>query len=77
MTDCLFIPSNADRLVQPHRPKSLVRSDPASRAKGAIRQPPGLILGQTLLRNAETATSILHNNATAEDTGPTESALSP
>lgn len=33
MIDCTFIPSNANRLLQQHRPKSLVCSDPADRKK--------------------------------------------
>jgi hypothetical protein len=61
MTKHLIILHIPDRLAQPHRPKSLVRSDPGGRAKGANRQRPRPILKQTRLPNAETATFYLKN----------------
>lgn len=77
MTKHLIILHVPDRLVQPHRLKSLVRSDPGGRAKGANRQRPRPILGQTRLPNAETATFYLKNNASAAASNPAHSALSP
>jgi len=77
MIDCPFIPSNSNRLLQRHRPKPLVRSDPADRIKGTKRLRPGLNLGQTLWRNTETANFNLHNNASTVVTNPAHSALSP
>lgn len=77
MTECPFIPSNANRLAQPHRRKPLVRSDLGSRVQSANRQRPRLILRQPRLRNAETVVLNLKNNVTPEASGPTHSALSP
>ncbi len=72
-----FISSNANRLAQPHRPKSLVRSDPGRRVKRANRQRPKPILGQPRLQNAETATFDLKNSESAAASNPAHSALSP
>jgi len=77
MTECPFIPSTEDRLAQPHRPNSLVRSDPTRRAKGAGPLRSELNLRQTLWWNRETAIFSPHSNASIEVTDPTESALSP
>jgi len=77
MIDCPLIPPTADRLVQPHRPKSLVRRDPASHVKGANWQRPSGDLRQTCGQNAQTAVFNLTNNASAAVTSPTNSTLSP
>lgn len=77
MINCPFISSNANRLVQRNRSKSLVRSDPVSRVKGANRLRHRPILGQPRLRNAKTATFNLKNNASAASSNPTHNALSP
>ena len=77
MTKRPFIPSNADRLAQPNRPKPLVRSVPAKRAN---RLRTGLNLRQTLRWSGEaTAFNLfnLHSNAPKTVTNPTGSALSP
>ena len=77
MTECPFIPSNADRLVQPHWPKSFVRSVPAKRAN---RLRPGLNLRQTLRWNGKATAFNLFNlpsNAPETVTDPTDSTLSP
>lgn len=77
MIDCPLIPPTANRLVQPHRPNSLVLSDPADLTKLTIRQQHGLKLGQTLSWNAKIATFNLKKNASTAVTGPTDSTLSP
>jgi hypothetical protein len=77
MTERPFVPSIQDRLGLPHRQNPLVRSDLASRTNGVNRQRPGPILGQTRLRNAETATFNQQDNASAAAPSPTDSALSP
>lgn len=77
MIDCPFTPSNAKRLAQLYRPKSLVRSNPGKHIKGVNQQQPRPILGQTCLRNAETATFNLKNNVSAAASNPAHSALSP
>lgn len=77
MTECRFIPPAADRLVQPHRPNSLVRSDPADRVKGANRLCPALNLRQTLWWNVETTVFNPHSSASTTVSGPTDSPLSP
>lgn len=77
MTKRPFIPSIADRLAQPYRPKPLVRSVPAKRAN---RLRPGLNLRQTLRWNRE-ATAFnplnLPSNAPEAATDPTDSTLCP
>ena len=55
MIDCPFIPLNATRLFLQHRPKSLVRSDPANHIKGANRQRPSSNLRQACGQNVQTA----------------------
>ena len=77
MIDCPFIPLNATRLFLQHRPKSLVRSDPANHVKGANRQRPSSNLRQACGQNVQTAVFNLTNNASAAVTSPTNSALSP
>ena len=77
MTERLIIQHIPDRLAQPHRPKSIVLSDPADRIKGTKRQQHRPILGQPRLRNAETATFNLKNNASAASSRPTRNVLSP
>lgn len=77
MIECPLIPPTADRLVQPHRPNSVVLSDPADPTKLAIRQQHGLYLGPTLSWNAKTATFNLKKIASSAVTGPTDSTLSP
>ncbi len=77
MTKRPLIPSNADRLAPPYRPKTLVHSVPVNRAN---RLRPGLNLRQTLRWNGE-ATAFnplnLRSNAHETVTDPTGSALSP
>ena len=77
MTECPFIPSNADRLVQPHRLTPLVRSDQRSRAKGAKRLHSALKPGQILWRNPEAAAINPHPNASVAAKDAAHSALSP
>ncbi len=77
MTKCPIIPSKTNRLVQPNRPKPLVRSGLANHAN---RQQPGLNPRQTLRWNGE-ATACnpfnLPSNAPETATEQTGSALSP
>ncbi|SFK98786.1 hypothetical protein SAMN05444421_11241 [Celeribacter marinus] len=77
MTDCPFIPPNAIRLFLQHRPKSLVRSDPANHVKGANRQRPSSNLRQASGQNVRTAVFNLTKNVSAAVTSPIDSALSP
>ena len=77
MIDCPFTPPNAIRLLLQNRPKSLVRSDPASHVKGAKRQRTSSNLRRACGQNVQTAVFNLKNNASAAVTSPTESALSP
>lgn len=77
MIDCPFNLPNAIRLFLQHRPKSLVRSDPANHVKGANRQQPSYDLRQTCGQNVQTAVFNLTNNASAAVTSPTDSTLSP
>ncbi len=77
MIDCPLIPPTADRLVQPHRPNSLVLRYPADPAKLAIRQQQGVNLGQTLSWYTKTATFNLRKYASRAVTGSTDSTLSP
>lgn len=77
MTERPFIPSIQDRLGPQHRQNPLVRSDLASPTNGVNRQRPEQILGQTRLRNAETAPLSQQDNASAAAPSPTDSTLSP
>lgn len=77
MTDCPFISTDEYRLAQPHRPNPLMLSDPADRTKPANQRQHGLNPGQTLSRNAKTATFSLNNSASDAVTDPTDSTLSP
>ena len=77
MINCPFISSNANWLAQSHRPKSPVRSNPGSRARGANRQQPTPILRSPRFPNVETTNFNLKNNASTVVTRPTDSTLSP
>jgi len=77
MTDCPSIPPNAIRLFLRHRPKSLVRSDPANNVKGANWQRTSSDLRQASGQNVRTAVFNLTKNVAAAVTSPIDSALSP
>ncbi len=77
MTKHLNILHVPDRLAQPHRPNSLLRSEPRSRVKGANRQQPGLNPRKTLRSKVKTTVFNPHTNASAAASNPTGSTLSP
>ena len=77
MTPCPFIPSIAYRLPRTHRPNTIVRSDPARRAKGVKPTRPGSNRQQTPRRTMETAVFNPHSHAPKAASDPTDCTLSP
>ncbi len=77
MTECPFIPSTADRLLQQHRPSRPVCSGPERRKDRAKRLFPRLELGQSLMQNLETVEIKPHTNASVAFTDTADNALCP
>jgi hypothetical protein len=77
MTDCPFIPSTADRLLQQHRPSPPVCSGPESRKDGTKRLGSGLKANKSLGQNLESAAHNTRANASVPTTISDDRALSP
>jgi hypothetical protein len=77
MTDCPFIPSTADRLLQQHRPSPPVCRGPESRKDGAKRLVSGLKADQSLGQNLESAAHNTRANASVPTTISDDRTLSP
>ena len=77
MTECPFIQSTADRLLQQNRPSPPVCSGPESRKDGAKRLFPGLKPDQSLGQNLESAAFTPNTIASVAVTEPADNAFSP
>ncbi len=77
MTDCPFIPSTADRLLQQHRPSPPVCSGSESRKDGAKRHFPGFKPDQGLGHNLGSIAFTPTTTASTAVTKPADNALSP
>ena len=77
MTECPFIPSNADRLTQSQRPNPLVRYNPAGRTKGTERLRTEEYLRQVRWRNLQTQVFRPRKSASAAAPRPPINALCP
>ena len=77
MTDCPFIHSTADRLLQQDRPSPPVCSGPENRNGSAKPTFPGLKPGQSLEQNLGPAAFTSNTIASVADTIPADNALSP
>lgn len=77
MTERPFIPSNADRLLQQHRPSPPVCSGPERRKDGAKRLFPGFKPDQSLAHNMGSTAFTPNTTASNAVTKQADNALSP